>query len=211
MDKSTIILGISAHSGAGKSQVAHELYTQLSAGSLGDEVRIIHEDSYYRDQSDLDFEQRTLTNYDHPNAFEHDLLVNHLRAFRAGNSIRVPKYDYAVHNRSESDETVEPCRILIIEGILVLHDPDVRRQLDIKVFVDVPLDICLVRRVRRDTRFRDRSVESILYQFENSVRPMYFQFVEPTREHADIIVPRGGENQTAIQMLLDHLHALHGH
>ena len=205
MSKPAIIVGISGASGAGKSQIAHELFQQLGNTSLRDQVRVIHEDSYYRDQSELVFEQRELTNYDHPDAFEHSLLMQHLNGFRNGKPIRVPEYDYAVHNRSEATTLVEPARLLILEGILVLHDPAVRDLLDIKVFVDVPLDICLARRIRRDTVDRERSVASILDQFETTVRPMYFQFVEPTKDHADIIVPRGGENKAAIQMLLDHL------
>lgn len=205
MNSSTVILGIAGASGAGKSQVAQELFARLAQTDLHGSVQIIHEDSYYRDQSDLRFEQRVLTNYDHPDAFEHDLLVQHLKAFRNGQTVEVPKYDYSVHNRCQETKTLEPCQVLIVEGILVLHDPRVLQQLDIKVFVDVPLDICLVRRIRRDTRLRDRSVESILAQFVKTVRPMYFQFVEPTKANADIIIPRGGENEAAIRMLLDHV------
>ncbi len=205
MPESVVIVGISGASGAGKSQIAHELFQQLGNTRLKEQACVIHEDSYYRDQSDVVFEQRELTNYDHPDAFEHSLLVKQLNAFRNGEPIQVPEYDYSVHNRSESTTLVKPSRLLILEGILVLHDPAVRELLDIKVFVDVPLDICLARRIRRDTVDRERSVTSILDQFETTVRPMYFQFVEPTKEHADIIVPRGGENKAAIQMLLDHL------
>ena len=205
MKSETIILGIAGASGAGKSHVAQELFTRLVQSELTGGVQIIHEDSYYKDQSELSFEQRVMTNYDHPDAFEHDLLVEHLLAFRQGKSIQIPKYDYAIHNRCEETETLEPSRVLIVEGILVLHEQQVRELLDIKVFVDVPLDTCLVRRIRRDTKLRDRSLFSILDQFEKTVRPMYFQFVEPTKSHADIIVPRGGQNEAAIRMLLDHV------
>ena len=205
MNSSSLILGIAGASGAGKSLFAQELYSRLTQTELESNVQIIHEDSYYRDQSELDFEQRVLTNYDHPDAFEHELLVQHIYAFRDGKTIQVPKYDYAVHNRCEDSETLKPSKVLIVEGILVLHDPAVRELFDIKVFVDVPLDVCLARRIRRDTKLRDRSVVSILDQFEKSVRPMYFQFVQPTKSHADVIVPRGGENEAALRMLLDHV------
>ena len=205
MNSSSLILGIAGASGAGKSLFAQELYSRLTQTELESNVQIIHEDSYYRDQSELDFEQRVLTNYDHPDAFEHELLVQHIHAFRDGKTIQVPKYDYAVHNRCEDSETLKPSKVLIVEGILVLHDPAVRELFDIKVFVDVPLDVCLARRIRRDTKLRDRSVVSILDQFEKSVRPMYFQFVQPTKSHADVIVPRGGENEAALRMLLDHV------
>lgn len=205
MNSSSLILGIAGASGAGKSLFAQELYSRLTQTELESNVQIIHEDSYYRDQSELDFEQRVLTNYDHPDAFEHELLVQHIHAFRDGKTIQVPKYDYAVHNRCEDSETLKPSKVLIVEGILVLHDPAVRELFDIKVFVDVPLDVRLARRIRRDTKLRDRSVVSILDQFEKSVRPMYFQFVQPTKSHADVIVPRGGENEAALRMLLDHV------
>ena len=205
MNQSSIILGIAGASGAGKSHLAQELYCRLTQTHLRDDVQIIHEDSYYRDQSTIDLEARKLTNYDHPDAFEHELLVQHLIDSKQGNSIQVPKYDYSLHNRCEDCDLIPPCRVLIVEGILLLHDAEVRDQFDFRVFVDVPLDTCLVRRIRRDTRLRDRSLESILNQFEKTVRPMYFQFVEPTKCYADIIVPRGGENETAIQMLVDHV------
>ena len=205
MSQSQIILGIAGASGAGKSLFAQELYSRLTKTALEGDVQIVHEDSYYRDQSELDFEKRVLTNYDHPEAFEHALLVEHLNAFRSGQTIQVPKYDYAVHNRCEETETIGPCKVLIVEGILVLHDPAVRELFDFRVFVDVPLDICLVRRIRRDTKLRDRSVVSILDQFEKTVRPMYFQYVEPTKSQADVIVPRGGENEPALRMILDHV------
>ncbi len=207
MNRPVTILGIAGASGAGKSQIACELYSRLVENLFTNSVQIIHEDSYYRDQSEMEFEQRILTNYDHPDAFEHELLVRHLQNFRAGESLDVPTYDYSVHNRHAATQRISHGQILILEGILVLHDPAVREMLDIRVYVDVPLDICLVRRVRRDTKLRERSVESILEQFETTVRPMYFQFVEPTKQHADIIVPRGGENEAAIRMLLDHVHA----
>ena len=205
MPESTTIIGIAGASGAGKSQIAFELNRRLQQTKLAGQVNVIHEDSYYRDQSELEFEEREKTNYDHPDAFEHGLLVEHLKAFRNGRSIDVPVYDYAVHNRSEATTTLNQSSILILEGILALHASEVRDLLDIKVFVDVPLDTCLARRIRRDTVDRNRSVNSILDQFESTVRPMYFQFVEKTKEFADIIVPRGGENEPAIRMLMDHL------
>ena len=171
----------------------------------GDEVQILHEDSYYRDRSELEFADRENINYDHPDALEHDLLVKHLEQLKQGVPADVPLYDYAQHNRKSETTTIKPSRLLILEGFLILHSPEIRELLDLKVFVDVSLDICLIRRMRRDIEERGRSIESVLKQYEETVRPMYFQFIEPTRRYADIIVPRGGNNQSALDVLTDHL------
>lgn len=174
----------------------------------GCSLSVLAEDNYYRDRSHLSFEQRELINYDHPDSLEHELLVEHLKALREGNSVQVPQYDYAEHNRSQNVVILEPASIIVLEGILIFHYPDVRELLDLKIFIDVPLDVCLARRLRRDTQERGRSMESVLDQFEKTVRPMYHQFIDPSRVHADLIVPGGGDNEVALNVISSHLLAL---
>lgn len=199
------IVGIAGASGAGKSLLARLLYERLSAGRSPSEIGILNEDAYYHDRSDLPFAERERINYDHPAALEHSLLVQHLMRLKQGQTVSVPIYDYAQHNRSPQARTLQPPRILILEGILILNDPQIAQQLDLRVFVDVPLDICLTRRLRRDIQQRGRSLESVLTQYEQSVRPMFFKFIEPSKASADIIVPRGGDNAHALNVLLSHL------
>ena len=205
MNPGSMIVGIAGASGAGKSHFAGDLFNRLNRTSLNGNIQIIHEDCYYREQNHLQIAQRVTTNYDHPDAFEHDLLLQHLRAFRQAQSIRIPQYDYAVHNRSEDFVTMPPAAALIVEGILVLHEPRIRKLLDISIFIDVSLDVCLSRRIRRDTQERERDVESVLHQFEKTVRPMFRQFIEPSKHHANLIVRGEGENEVVLQMLVDHI------
>ena len=211
MTETTTVIGTAGASGAGKTHFSSELFDRLQNTELANQVRLIHEDSYYKDQSHLEFEARCKTNYDHPDAFEHNLLIQHLKTFVLGQSIEIPLYDYSKHNRSTETKTIEPGSILIVEGILVLHDVQLREHLDIKVFLDVPLDLCLERRIQRDSESRGRDVESIVDQFETTVRPMYRQFVEPSGQFADVIVPYSKGNETALRMLVDHVVALHSH
>jgi uridine kinase len=199
------IIGIAGASGAGKSSLANELHDQLLRNRTSADIAILHEDAYYRRQDDLSLDERIKTNYDHPAAFEHNLMTHHLEELISGRSVDVPVYDYAVHNRSEQTVTLEPSRILIVEGILLLHDAALRDQLDLKVFVDVPLDICLSRRILRDSQERGRDISSVLNQYHRTVRPMFFEFVEPSKDHADLIVPGGGANKKAIEVLHGHL------
>jgi len=205
MRQAKTIIGIAGASGAGKSMLATQLHTRMRASFTRRDVTILHEDCYYRRRDDLSFEEREKINYDHPDAFEHDLLIEHLKELRNGNSVEVPQYDYAKHNRSSETVTLESSTILILEGILILNHPELREALDLRIFVDVPLDICLSRRLRRDIEERGRSLESVLNQYHSTVRPMFFEFIEPSKQHADIIVPRGGENEHAIVVLQNHL------
>lgn len=200
-----VIVGIAGASGAGKSLLARLLFERLSAGRFPHDIGILNEDSYYRDRSDLSLPDREKINYDHPDALEHDLLVEHLLELRAGRAVDVPQYNYALHNRSPETVRLVPPRLLILEGILILHVAALVERLDLRVFVDVPLDICLTRRLRRDIQQRGRQLESVLRQYETSVRPMFFRFIEPSKAQADIIVPRGGENKPALQVLLNYL------
>ncbi len=201
MSLNRTIIGIAGASGAGKSLLAQQLYSRILASRPSQDVAILHEDNYYRAQSDLSFTERIEINYDHPAALEHDLLNEHLKKLRDGMIVEVPQYDYTMHTRKPETKRFESARVLIVEGILVLHDPELRANFDLKIFVDVPLDVCLLRRLKRDLQERGRSLDSILDQYETTVRPMYYQFIEPTKMHADIIVPRGGENEHALDVL----------
>ena len=202
MNRCTII-GIAGASGSGKSQFANELRERFQ--DLGSEATLLQQDSYYRDQSGLSLQQRDATNYDHPDAFEHDLLVSHLRQARTGNPIRVPQYDYSTHNRKTDTRLIERTQVLIVEGILLFHHGPLRDLLDIKVYVEVPLETCLERRIKRDRLERGRDEHSVREQFDSTVLPMYHQFVEPTRKFADIIIHGSGSNEVALSMLSDHV------
>ena len=208
MSATATIIGIAGASGAGKSSLAKQLHERLRATRTSSDIAILHEDCYYRRRDDLTLEQRNQINYDHPSAFEHDLMTQHLHELQAGRAIEVPQYDYATHNRSSKTLTLEPARVLIVEGILILHDAWLRKELDLKIFVDVPLDICLSRRILRDSQERGRDIGSVLNQYHQTVRPMFFEFVEPSKDHADLIVPGGGENKKAIEVLYGHLDRL---
>lgn len=196
--KNTILIGITGGTGSGKSTIADEIYSSFS-----DEcIAMIQQDMYYKDQSHLTMEERVKTNYDHPRAFDNDLMVEHLKALINGEAIEKPIYDFAEHNRSKETVTVESKRIIIVEGILVLEDERIRDLLDIKVYVDTDADIRILRRLVRDIEERGRTVDSVIEQYLSVVRPMHMQFIEPTKRNADIIVPEGGQNKVAIDILV---------
>ena len=195
------IIAIVGASASGKTLFTQTVYNELSAELGGNSLAVLEEDAYYRDQSHLPIKLREKTNYDHPDAFEHDLLLSHLESLRAGESIDVPIYDFTQHNRSPNTRRVQPAGVVIVEGILLLTNPALRNFFDIKAFIDTPLDICLLRRIERDMRERGRSFDSIAEQYENTVRPMYYQFIEPCKQHADIVVTGGGKNRVAIEMV----------
>ncbi|WP_196159149.1 uridine kinase [Reinekea sp. G2M2-21] len=201
MNSPSIFIGIAGASASGKSLLAqtihHELQYELGEGAIS----IIKEDSYYKARHDLSFEEREQINYDHPNAFDHDLLIAHLDALARQEAVEVPVYDYKIHNRSEQTTTHLPSRVVIVEGILLLNDKIIRKRLDAKVFMDTDLDICLLRRLKRDIEERGRTVDSVIEQYKRTVRPMFMEFVQPSKQYADIIVPRGGKNRVVIEML----------
>lgn len=197
MTKNTIIIGIAGASASGKSLLANTIVREL--GST--QVVVIPEDSYYKDQSNIPFIDRERANYDHPDSMDHELLCAHLATLQQGQMIHLPIYDYASHNRSTETRPIGQHRIIVLEGIMLLVDPALRQMLDIRIFMDTPLDICLIRRLQRDVIKRGRTFESVLEQYERTVRPMYHQFIEPSKRYADIIVPRGGENRIAIEMI----------
>ncbi len=201
-----IIIGIAGASGAGKSKFA----STIKEGITGLDVSLIHEDNYYKDQANLSMEERRRTNYDHPDAFDHQLLAQHLDLLHEGKAVEMPKYDYKTHMRLEKTRTLKPARIYILEGILVFADPEIRKRLDIKIFVDVALDLCLLRRVQRDILERGSDIKSVVERYLSTVRPMFIEFVEPSKKYADVIIPHGGENLIAVEMLTSQIKQLLG-
>jgi uridine kinase len=195
------IIGIAGASGSGKTLLCKTLLTELS-NELGDnQIGILKEDSYYRDLSHLSLEQRHSQNYDHPDAFEHDLLEKHLQLLKQGSAIEVPLYSYQSYTRVSGSEFFSAPKILLLEGILMLHNRPLRDLMDLKIFVSTALDISFIRRLKRDIEKRGRTLESVIDQYNTTTRPMYYQFVRPSQEHADVIVPHGGRNRQAIDTL----------
>ncbi|MBL6734338.1 MAG: uridine kinase [Shewanellaceae bacterium] len=199
--KKCIIIAIAGASASGKSLIAKTIYQELKQDLGTDDIAVINEDSYYRDQGHLSPEQRQLTNYDHPRSLDHDLLKKHLKMLMSGESVEVPVYDYALHTRAAEVNRLSPKKVIILEGILLLTDVALRELIDSSIFMDTPLDICLVRRLVRDVEERGRTMATVLEQYQQTVRPMFLQFIEPSKQHADIIVPRGGKNRIAIEIL----------
>ena len=196
-DSSVIILGIAGPSASGKSLLARTIHAELGS----DQVAVIAEDSYYRDLGNMPMEERLHINYDHPESMDHDLLCHHLLALQQGQTVQVPIYDHAQHARSAETRTVGRHRIIVLEGILLFVEKSLRELMDIRIFMETALDICLIRRMKRDMNERGRSLDSVIKQYEETVRPMYLQFIEPSKRYADIIVPRGGGNRIAIDMI----------
>ncbi len=196
-----VIIGITGASASGKSLLSETIYKELQEDLSENSICILKEDSYYKNQTHLDMGERIKANYDHPNAFDHNLLVHHLNELKAGNSVEVPVYDYRIHTRIDKSIHFEARPIILLEGILLLVDKSIRQKLDTSVYMDTPLDICLLRRLQRDIEERGRTMESVITQYTSSVRPMFLEFVEPSKQFADIIVPRGGRNRVAIDMI----------
>jgi len=199
-----IFIGITGGSGSGKTTIVNKIKTDIPKAS----VLVIEQDSYYKDQSEISYEERCKTNYDHPFAFDSDLLVEHLEKLAKWEDIKKPTYDYSIHNRKKERELVKPKDIIILEGILIFYDERLRDLLDIKIFVDTDSDIRLVRRIIRDINERGRSLESVLNQYMKTVRPAHEQFIEPTKKFADIIIPEGGHNLVAIDIMVTKIRSL---
>ena len=190
------VIGVAGGSGSGKSTVSQQVLASFGA----DMVSVVMQDDYYRDQSDLAPEVRRQQNYDHPNAFDWPLLVQHIQALRNGESIAMPVYDFTIDNRSDRTILVEPAPVIVIEGLFALYDADLRDMMSLKIFVDTAPDVRFIRRLQRDITERGRSVDSIVNQYLETVRPMHKQFIEPTRRHADVILPHGA-NVPAVDVI----------
>jgi uridine kinase len=199
-----LLIGIAGASGSGKTLVANNINDRLGS----EKVVIIQEDSYYHDLSEIPFDERVGRNFDHPDAFDHNLLVKHLKELKSGKTIGHPIYDYKTHSRLKKTKEVGPHSIIILEGILILSEPRIRDLMDIRIFVDTALDVCFIRRLKRDMIERERSVDSVIQQYDHTVRPMYLQFVEPSKRYADIIIPRGGKNMVAIDIITTKIQSL---
>jgi len=192
-----IIIGVAGGSGSGKTSVTRSICQRFADKT----ILVIEQDHYYKDQSDLPFEERLQTNYDHPLAFDNDLLIEHLNQLVDNEAVNKPIYDYKQHTRSDQVVKVEPKEVIILEGILILEDPRLVDLMDIKVYVDTDADVRIIRRLLRDIKERGRTIDSVIDQYINVVRPMHLQFIEPTKRYADIIIPEGGENHVAIDLM----------
>ncbi|GED32336.1 MULTISPECIES: uridine kinase [Brevibacillus] len=195
--RNPVLIGVAGGSGSGKTTVARELFRQFQ----NDSVTMIEQDSYYKNQDHLKMEERQLTNYDHPFAFDNDLMLSHLQDLLKGKAIEKPIYDFKEHTRKKETLLIEPKDVIILEGMLILEDERIRGLMDIKVFVDTDADVRIVRRMLRDIEERGRSMESVVNQYLNVVRPMHLQFIEPTKRYADVIIPEGGYNRVALDLL----------
>ena len=210
-----MIIGICGGTGSGKTTVANRILESVSA----DEVVFIQQDLYYRDLKDMPLDYRNAANFDHPDALDNDLLVNHLKRLNAGEPVELPIYDFRTHSRLPATTLVDPKPIVIVEGILIFAEPRLREEMDIKVFVDTPDDIRFIRRLRRDIAERGRTLDSVIEQYIGTVRPMHIQFIEPSKRFADVIIPEGGHNLVSIDLisgkirerLANSLHSVGGH
>lgn len=193
-----VVIGVTGGSGSGKTSVTKAIYESFQ----GHSILLLEQDYYYKDQSHLPFEERLKTNYDHPLAFDNDLLIDHVEQLLRYETIFKPVYDYSLHTRSSEVIEVQPKDVIILEGILVLEDERLRNLMDIKLYVDTDADLRIIRRLMRDLKERGRSIDSVIDQYVNVVRPMHNQFIEPTKRYADIIIPEGGHNHVAIDLMV---------
>lgn len=198
----TIFIGIAGGTGSGKTTLTEHIKKRF-----GDAVSVIYHDNYYKDQTGMPFEVRCRQNYDHPDAFETDLMVRHLKALKAGVPIQCPVYSYTEHNRTKETITIQPTSVVIVEGLLIFQNPELRDLMDIKIFVDTDADVRILRRILRDVKERGRSIESVVEQYLTTVKPMHEMYVEPSKRNADIIIPEGGHNLVAMDMLIERINA----
>ena len=196
----TIFIGIAGGTGSGKTTL-----TEHIKKCFGEDVSVIYHDNYYKDQTGMPFEVRCRQNYDHPDAFETDLMVRHLKALKAGFPIQCPVYSYTEHNRTTETITIQPTSVVIVEGLLIFQNPDLRDLMDIKIFVDTDADVRILRRIMRDVKERGRTIESVVEQYLTTVKPMHEQFIEPSKRFADIIVLEGGHNLVALDMIMQRI------
>ena len=195
-----LTIGIAGGTGSGKTTLTDNIVT-----AFGNDVSVIHHDSYYKAHNDMSYEARSRLNYDHPDAFDTELMLEHLKLLKAGKSVEVPVYDFTIHNRSDRTETVRPAKVLVVEGILIFAERALCDQMDIKIFVDTDADVRILRRILRDVEERGRSLESVVNQYLTTVKPMHDQFVEPSKRRADVIIPEGGNNTVALEMVMERI------
>ena len=194
----TMIIGIAGGTGSGKTTITRKLLKRF-----GDDVTVVHHDSYYKAHHELPYEERCKLNYDHPNSFDTDLLVKALKDLKDGKTITCPVYDFTIHDRSDETVTITPAKVIIVEGILIFCEKELCDLMDIKIFVDADADVRILRRITRDVRDRGRSLDSVIDQYLTTVKPMHEQFVEPSKRNADIIIPQGGHNRVALEMVIN--------
>nr|WP_315021332.1 uridine kinase [uncultured Aminipila sp.] len=202
-DKEVIVIGIAGGTGSGKSTLINKIEEEFN-----DNITVISHDFYYKEHSNMPFEDRMLLNYDHPNAFDTDLMIEHIKQLKAWKEARCPVYDFTIYNRVNEKLVLKPSKVVVVEGILIFENKELLDLLDIKVFVDTDSDVRIIRRILRDVKERGRSLESVVAQYLTTVKPMNEEFVEPSKRNADIIVPEGGFNTVALQMLNQRIHAL---
>lgn len=201
-----LCIGVAGGSGSGKTTVAAEIVRRVGTGHIA----VLHQDRYYRDLAELPFAERAARNFDHPDAIEVELLVAHLTELKAGRPVAAPVYDFEQHVRRPACDRIEPQRVVVVEGILPLALAEVRQLLDVKIFVDTDPDVRFIRRLRRDLAERGRSLESVVSQYERTVRPMHLEFVEPSKRWADVIIPEGGHNTVALDLVISRIERLLG-
>lgn len=202
--KDIVVIGVAGGTGSGKST----LVKRLQESFKGNDVATICHDFYYKAHPELTYEERTKLNYDHPDAFDTWLMVEHIKALKAGKSVECPTYSFIEHNRASETLLIEPSKVIIVDGILIFENKELRNIMDIKVFVDTDADIRLARRILRDVRDRGRSMESVISQYTTTVKPMHEQFVEPSKRYADVIIPEGGFNSVAVEMLIQNIRSI---
>ena len=195
-----LVIGIAGGSGSGKTTLTNQIAAQFL-----EQVTVIKHDNYYKAHDDMDYDERSRLNYDHPNAFDTELMIEHLKALKKGESIECPIYDYTIHNRSKDTITIVPNKVIIVEGILIFENKDLCDLMDIRIFVDTDADLHIIRRIQRDVMERARSLESVINQYIETVKPMHEQYVEPSKKNANVIVPEGGYNQAAMEMIRNHI------
>ena len=200
MDNNILVIGIAGGTGSGKTTLMKNLIARFAG-----DVTVLSHDNYYRRHDELPYEERCKLNYDEPAALETDLMARHLDALRHGQAIRCPVYDFSVHNRSDETVLITPQRVIIVEGILIFENKQLRDLMDIKIFVDTDADVRLCRRIKRDVNKRGRTLESVLQQYQQTVKPMHDRYVEPSKRYADLVVPEGGKNLVALHMITGHI------
>ena len=197
-----MVIGIAGGTGSGKTTITKKLIQHF-----GEDVSVIHHDNSYKEHHDMSYEERSKLNYDHPDSFDTDMLVEAVKELKRGHSVVCPVYDYTIHDRSDKTVTVNPAKVVIVEGILIFSCKELCRQMDIKIYVDTDADVRILRRIMRDVRDRGRSLDSVVNQYLSTVKPMHEQFVEPSKRNADIIIPEGGHNLVAMEMVMERVRA----